>query len=272
MNVNGKAATPVSNRLLTGSLLSDPEHLHGGLEPVTLEPGEVLCHSGEEIHYVYFPNNGLISLVATMMDGTTVETGIVGREGMIGVPVLLGAGSAPYRAIVQVAGSAWRMRTEAFRNELHHNPAFHSRLLLYTEALMIQMSQMAACNCLHSVEERLCSLLLMVHDRTDGGQFCLTHEAIADMLGTRRAGVTVAAGKLRQAGVISYVRGHIHILDRYSLETEACECYHTVRAEFSRLLEAEPPREFSPLHQAIQWNGSGVSAGLNQGRESIRVT
>jgi CRP-like cAMP-binding protein len=246
------------NRLLAALPEQDFERLTVGLGSVHLCLGDILYHAGEEIRYVYFPEQGLISLVATMMDGATVETGIVGNEGMMGVPVLLGASSATYRAIVQVEGQAWRMRADAFKYEMLSGGALRKRLLLYTQALMTQMSQMAACNCLHTVEERLCSLLLMIDDRMDSNEFFLTHEMIAEMLGARRAGITVAAGKLRQAGVISYMRGHIHILDRRSLEMWACECYRTIKMEFDRLFEIETESEFEKAPPALQWVGPGI--------------
>jgi CRP-like cAMP-binding protein len=261
------------NRLLAGLPDQDLERVLAGLGSVHLRSGDILYHAGEEIRYVYFPEQGLISLVATMMDGATVETGIVGNEGMMGVPVFLGAGSAPYRAIVQVEGQAWRMKADLFRFEMLRSGPLYRRMLLYTQALMTQMSQMAACNCLHTVEERLCSLLLMIDDRMESGEFFLTHEMIAEMLGARRAGITVAAGKLRQAGVISYMRGHIHILDRRSLEMWACECYRTIRTEFERLLDIETESPLDHLSTAVHWAaGSGVGAGISQGRESIRPT
>ncbi|HEV2669264.1 MAG TPA: helix-turn-helix domain-containing protein, partial [Blastocatellia bacterium] len=134
-----------------------------------------------------------------------------------------------------------------------------------------QMSQMAACNCLHTVEERLCSLMLMIDDRMDSNEFFLTHEMIAEMLGARRAGITVAAGKLRQAGVISYMRGHIRILDRRSLEMWACECYRTIKTEFDRLFEIESESEFEKIPPALQWAGSG-SGAYGHGREPVRPT
>ncbi len=260
------------NRLLAALPDQELERLLAGLGSIHLHSGDILYHAGEEIRYVYFPEQGLISLVATMMDGATVETGIVGNEGMMGVPVFLGAGSAPYRAIVQVEGQAWRMKADVFKFEMLRSSALHRRLLLYTQALMTQMSQMAACNCLHTVEERLCSLLLMIDDRMDSGEFFLTHEMIAEMLGARRAGITVAAGKLRQAGVISYMRGHVHILDRRSLEMWACECYRTIKTEFDRLLVIETEAEIETVSSTVHWAGSGVSAGMNHGRESIRPT
>jgi CRP-like cAMP-binding protein len=259
------------NRLLAALPEQDFERLMVGLGSVHLCSGDILYHAGEEIRHVYFPEQGLISLVATMMDGATVETGIVGNEGMMGVPVLLGASSAPYRAIVQVEGQAWRMKADVFKYEMVRGGELCKRLLLYTQALMTQMSQMAACNCLHTVEERLCSLLLMIDDRMDSSEFFLTHEMIAEMLGARRAGITVAAGKLRQEGVISYMRGHIHILDRRRLEMWACECYRAIKTEFDRLFEIETESEFEKIPPALHWTGSGASA-YGHGREPIRPT
>ena len=248
------------NRILASLPERDLERLLAGLASVHLNSGDILYHAGEEIRHVYFPEQGLISLVATMMDGATVETGIVGNDGMMGVPVLLGAGSAPYRAIVQVEGQSWRMKADVFKYEMFRSIPLQRRLLLYTQALMTQMSQMAACNCLHTVEERLCSLLLMIDDRMEAREFFLTHEMIAEMLGARRAGITVAAGKLRQAGVISYMRGHIFILDRRKLESWACECYRTIRSEFDRLFEIETESEIEKSTSAIHWASSGAGA------------
>jgi CRP-like cAMP-binding protein len=253
----------VKNRLLAALPDQELEQFLSKGGPVHLHPGEVLYHSGEKIRYVYFPDQGLISLVATMMDGTTVETSIVGNEGMMGVPVFLGADSAPYRAVVQVGGRAWRIKAEAFNYELRRSGDLQKRMLRYTQALMVQMSQMAACNCLHTVEERLCLLLLMIHDRMDTGEFFLTHEMIAEMLGARRAGITVAAGQLRQEGVISYTRGHIRILNRQRLEVTACECYRMVKTEFDRLLEVETEPGLAQIAGAVHWDGSGVGAAIS---------
>lgn len=268
----GTAGWPVRNRLLAALPGAELEQLMTRLEPVQMNPGEVLCHSGEMIRHVYFPDQGLVSMVATMMNGTTVETGLVGPEGMTGVPVFLGADSAPYRAIVQIGGQAWRMRAEVFRFEMRRGGELQRRLMLYTQALMTQMAQMAACNCLHTVEERLSCLLLLIDDRIEDGEFCLTHEVIAEMMGTRRAGITVAAGKLRQSGVISYVRGHIRIHNRQSLEHSSCECYQIIKSEFDRLLQAPSATPLHLVPAAAGWNGSGFRTGLNQGRESIRTT
>lgn len=232
---NGRAL--FKNNLLAYLPSQETALLLAELELVYLRPGSVLYYPGDEIHYVYFPNEGLISLVATMVNGATVETGLVGNEGMAGVPIILGSDSAPYCAIVHIPGECWRIRADAFKEGLRRTNVLHRQLLLYTQALMTQMSQMAACNCLHTLEERLCSLLLMIHDRIESGEFFLTHEVIAEMLGVRRAGITVAAGKLRQAGTINNLRGHFHILNRESLESFSCECYRTIRQEFNRLLE-----------------------------------
>jgi CRP-like cAMP-binding protein len=237
IEVNKTGKLLLKNSLLRFLPAQETEQLLTELEPVRLLHFDILCHSGEEMSYVYFPNEGLISLVATMVNGATVETGLVGKEGMIGVPILLDACSAPYCAIVHIPGVAWRMKADVFREELSQNEILRQKLLHYTQALMTQMSQMVACNCFHTLEERLCSLLLMIHDRIESDEFFLTHEIIAEMLGVRRAGITVAAGKLRHSGVINNLRGHFHILDRKNLEASACECYRTIREEFDRLFE-----------------------------------
>jgi CRP-like cAMP-binding protein len=251
--------TQISNRLLSSLPQLELQQLRKHLEYVQLPAGAVLCHAGEEIRHVYFPETGLIALLATMTDGATVETALVGKEGMTGVPLLLGATSAPSRAIVQVAGAAWRLRADLFKEEVRRSEALQQRLLLYTQALMTLMAQMVACNCLHLVEARLCSLLLMIQDRSEEGDFLLTHEALAELLGARRAGITVAAGKLREAGIISYVRGHLHIVNRNLLEASACECYRTVKEEFDRLFasHAAPSR---PLLQAAGAGGQVSTA------------
>lgn len=204
-------------------------------EPCDLTPNQTVYGPGEPMHHVYFPEEGVVSLVAALSDGTTVEVGMVGCEGMLGVPLLLGVTDMPHCAVVQVGGRAWRMRAEVFREEVQRQHSLCAGLLRYTQALLVQTAQVAACNRLHTVEERLCRWLLMVHDRLESDDFLLTHEVIAKMLGSRRAGVTVAAGLLQRAGIISYLRGHIHILDRRRLESTACECYYTIKSEFDRL-------------------------------------
>ena len=173
-----------------------------------------------------------------MGDGEAIEAGLVGRDGMVGVAVLLGASSAPNRCICQVEGDGWRMPVEAFRAAMAAGGPLHARLLRYTQAFLTQVGQTAGCNRAHPVEERCARWLLMVHDRVEGDQFHLTHEFLSIMLGVRRATVTVVMGMLHQAGVIEYTRGVVTVRDRPGLEAASCACYGLVAEEFQRLLGA----------------------------------
>lgn len=216
----------IKNLILASLPGKDYDSLLPNLEPVPLPSGEKLYKSGDAIEHVYFPGDGLVSLVTHMNDGTTVEVGIIGRDGMVGIPVLLGDDIAFEEAIVQIAGDAMRMRSEVFKDGLrsNHNPLL-TELLLYTRSLMKQVGRTAACNRIHTVEERLSRWLLMCHDRMESDELALTQEFISNMLGTRRASVGTAATGLQTEGLIRYSRGHISILDRSGLEDTACECY-----------------------------------------------
>lgn len=206
------------------------------LEVVSLAFQQILYESNQAIEYVYFPNNGIISLVTITEDGGTVEAATVGNEGMVGISILLGADKIPVQAISQMAGDALRMRTEVFKREITPTSPLYGLLLRYTQVLISQLSQTVACNRLHSVEERCCRWLLLCQDRVRSNQFALTQETLAQMLGVRRASVSVVAAILQKAGLIRYSRGKITILDRAGLETASCECYRVVKAEFDRLL------------------------------------
>ena len=202
------------------------------LEAVSLPLGETLYRSGDLIEYVYFPGDALVSLITHMKDGGAIEVGLIGRDGMVGIPVLLGDDIAFEEAIVQIAGDALRMRTAAFKEELKQgHSSLLTRLLLYTRTLMKQVAQTAACNRRHTTEKRLSRWLLMCHDRVGSDELALTQEFISNMLGTRRAGVSSAAISLRQEGFISYSRGHVRILKRKGLEAFTCECYGAVKWE-----------------------------------------
>jgi CRP-like cAMP-binding protein len=216
----------IKNHVLAGLPGEDYARLLPDLEFVQLPPGEKLYKSGDAIEHVYFPGDGLVSLVTHMNDGTTVEVGIIGRDGMVGIPVLLGNDIAFEEAVVQIEGSGMRMRSAALKESLKgsHSPLL-TQLLLYTRALMKQVGRTAACNRIHTVEERLARWLLMCHDRMESDDLPLTQEFISNMLGTRRASVGTAATGLQTEGLISYSRGHIKILDRVGLEESACECY-----------------------------------------------
>jgi len=191
----------------------------------------------EPIEYVYFPNNGIVSLVNVTEDGGTVEAATVGNEGMVGIPVLLGADKMIIQAIVHIVGDALRMKADVFKREVTPGTQLHNLLLRYTLALMNLISQSVACNSLHPVEQRCCRWLLLCQERVKSEQFLLTQEFLAQMLGVRRATVSGVAATLQQAGLIRYSRGKITICDRPSLEASSCECYRIVKEEFERLLK-----------------------------------
>ena len=203
--------------------------LLSGLESVALTFGEVLYEPGERIRYVYFPGDSLVSLL-TLVDGhLALEVGMVGREGMVGVPLSLGADVSPVRALVQGAGAAMRMKSARFSQEIRKSPQLRQEVNRYTGALMAQITQTAACNRFHLVEARLARWLLMTRDRVRSDEFRLTHEFLGHMLGVRRVGVTKAARALQKENLISYSRGKIRILDQRGLEAASCSCYELVK-------------------------------------------
>ncbi len=223
--------TPIYNRLL--SVLPDEvyQKLLPHLETVPLSFKQVLFQPGRSIDYVYFPIHGVVSLLTTMADGSQAEVGLVGYEGMVGISVALGIPTTPLRAVVQIPGEAVRMRTDIFKTAVREKTLLQEILLRYTHALIVQISQSVACNSLHSVEQRMCRWLLMIHDRMRRDQFPLTQESLSQILGVRRASVGAVARKLRTSGLIDYDRGEIRILNRLELETIVCECYDISRTE-----------------------------------------
>jgi CRP-like cAMP-binding protein len=224
------------NRLLAALEREEYERLLPYLEPVSFSLGEVVYEAGEQLEYVFFPTTAIISLLYTMENGATAEMGLSGNEGLIGIALFMGGNTMPNRAVVQSAGGALRMRAKVLQEEFARGGQLQLLLLRYTLALITQISQTAVCNRLHTVEQQLCRWLLLSHDRVNADELIMTQELIADMLGVRREGVTVAAGRLQDMGTISYVRGHIKILDRQKLEATVCECYRVVKDEFDRLL------------------------------------
>src|SRR6516165_5908844 len=194
------------------------------LEPVKLSAGTVLYESDEAIEHVYFLTNALVSIISMNSEGATVEIGMVGNEGMVGVPAILG-GVTPYRAVVQMSGDGFRIRGQQLYEEVRRNSFLRDLLLKYTNAFLVQIAQSSICNCYHTLQERLCRWLLVARDAVRSDDLALTHDVIARLLGTRRASVTVAAGLLQRAGLIKINRGRITILDRKGLEDMACECY-----------------------------------------------
>lgn len=224
------------NQLLSSLPPKEYQALEPYLEEVHLILGQVIYEPKEEIPFVYFPNEAMVSLVSIVENGATTEVGMVGNDGMVGVPVFLGGQLTTNFAVVQIAGSAMRMDATVLKHFFRQGGQLQSLLLLYTQALLTQVSQTATCNRLHSLESRLARWLLSAQDCALTSELRLTQEYIANMLGTRRASVTVAAGVLQQEGCIRYSRGKIMILDRNKLKNSACECYTIVKDEFNRLL------------------------------------
>jgi CRP-like cAMP-binding protein len=225
---------PIQNQLLAALPGKEYKRLIPHLESVSLPFMEVLYESGEPITHVYFPNDGLISLLVVMADETPREVGLIGNEGMFGVPVALGMNATPLRALIQMPGSAMRMKAQALRDELKHGGALQNVLQRYSHALFTQVSQSAACVSSHAVDKRLSRWLVMTHDRAPGDEFVMKHEFMAMMLGVTRSVVTRAAGSLQNEKMIRYTRGQVTILDRRRLEATACECYGVVKAEYAR--------------------------------------
>jgi CRP-like cAMP-binding protein len=226
----------IENRLLAALPREEYERLLPKLQPVSLPIDVVLNRPEEPIQYVYFPGNCVISMIYTMKDGASSEVGLVGNEGMSGMRILFGADTTPQHSIVRIAGRALRMRANALRDELRFDSKIQILLLRYAQALLTQTRQAVACNSLHTIDKRLCRELLMLHDRVKSDRLPLTHEIIARMLGTQRAGITLAAGTLQRDGLIRYSRGKITILNRAGLESCVCECYEVIKQEFNSLL------------------------------------
>ena len=231
---NGQAAH--GNDLLAALPADAYERLKSNLEPIDFSLGDVVYESGGRMRYVYFPTTSHISLLYTMIDGSTAEMGLVGKEGVVGIALFMGGETTPNRAMVQGGGGAFRIKSKAMLDEFKRGGEFQHLLLRYTQVLITQISQTAVCNRLHSVEQRLCRWLLMTHDLAQSDELQMTHEFISNMLGVRREGVTMAARRLQEKGMISYVRGHIRILDRPQLLSHVCECYQVVKDEHRRLL------------------------------------
>jgi CRP-like cAMP-binding protein len=210
------------------------------LERVHLDHEQVLANPNEPLAYAYFPIDAIVSILSFANGGDAVETGMVGREGVVGVPLFLGLEGDATRAVCQVPGDAWRLRAGAFRKALAHGGHLPVLLGRYTQALLAMAMQSVVCNRVHPVEERAARWLLLVHDRVEGDRLLLTHEFIAQMLGVRRASVTVVMGQLQGAGLLTYHRGTVTIRDREGLEAAACECYGKLAAQFDRLLGPLP--------------------------------
>jgi CRP-like cAMP-binding protein len=222
------------NTILASLPAAQTVRLLAALEPVRLKFGQVLYEPGKAIRHVYFPIDCLISLLTTVDERRSLEVGMVGNEGMAGMPFILGIGLSGVRALVQGAGGALRMAAAPFRVEFNRNPALQEALYRYMYALMAQISQTAACNRFHDAEARLARWLLMTRDRVGSDEFPLTHEFLAHMLGTRREGVTAAASAFKRKKLIEYRRGEIQILDLKGLRAASCSCYQVIQTAFRR--------------------------------------
>ena len=219
----------IKNEILAALSRDELGRLASHLESFGLPSGLVLYEIGEQVHHVYFPNNALISLVTQMSDGKIVEVGLIGNDGMSGLTALMSEGTSPDRAIVQLPNGSTRVELSVIKEEFRRGGQLQKSLLAYARRLMRQVSQTAACNASHTTEERLSRWLLMCQDRINGSELKLTQEFIAEMLGTRRATVSLAAMVLQTDGLIQYSRGHIKILDRAGLEAFTCECYQAIK-------------------------------------------
>jgi CRP-like cAMP-binding protein len=234
-------STPNQNHLLAALPAEILERISPHLELISMPLGEVLCESGGQLQYVYFPTTAIVSLHYVMENGASTEIAGVGNEGVLGISLFMGGNTTPSRATVQTAGYGYRLKGRLLMEEFNRaggrrTGALQNLLLRYTQALITQMSQTAVCNRHHSVEQQLCRWLLLTLDRLPSNELTMTQELIASMLGVRREGITEAAGHLQQAGFIRYRRGHITVLDRSGLESRVCECYTVVKNEYDRLL------------------------------------
>jgi len=232
--MQGAKHVSIPNHLLAALPRKDYRKLLPFLEPVALAFQEVLYEPHTRIRHVYFPNDCFVSMLTTVDAGRAAEVGLVGSEGMIGLPVALGAAVSPFRAIVQGGGTAMRMKVADFRREFSESNALRRELFLFTHLLMIQIAQTAACNRFHVVQKRMARWLLMTRDRVNSNEFRITQEFLALMLGVRRSGITLAAGSLQELKLIGYRRGAVTILNQRGLEAAACGCYKTVQETFTQ--------------------------------------
>lgn len=221
------------NRILAALPKNELQRLSHHLSPVTLEQGKSLL-DGDATH-AYFMEQGMASVVITLASGDTVEVGVIGIDGIVGIPILLGTSSTPGRTFVQIAGAGFRIEASVLKEEFERPGVLRQHLQRYIQGYLAQAAQTAACNRLHGIEERLARWLLTCHDRINSDVLRLTHDFLAQMLGAPRTTVTLAAGLLQRADLISYSRGVVKIKDRKTLEQNACECYQIVRDEFRRL-------------------------------------
>ncbi len=228
--------TAQQNQLLRALPKEDMDRWQSRLELVELSRNQVLHDTGRAPEHVYFPTTSIVSLMSTTRDGGTAEVALVGRDGVVAISWLMGAETSPNEAMVQSAGRAYRISTAFVKSEMERSSAVLKVLLRYAQSVMEQMAQIAVCNRHHSIDQQLCRRLLTGLDRLDSDEMQLTHEGAANLLGVRREGITLAAHRLQEAGLIRYSRGHVVILDREGLEQKTCECYAASKKEYRRLL------------------------------------
>jgi CRP-like cAMP-binding protein len=227
---------PRANQLLASLPESDYQTLAGQLEPVTMPLGMAVYESGGAQGFVYFPIDSIVSLLYVLENGASTEIAVTGKEGLVGISLFMGGESTPSRAVVQSAGRGYRVRGVVLKKLFESSGDVQHLLLRFTQALITQMTQTAVCNRHHAVDQQLCRWLLLMLDRLASSEVLMTQELIANMLGVRREGVTEAAGKLQNEGLIEYRRGRIRVLDRSRLEGRVCECYAVVKHEYERLM------------------------------------
>jgi len=244
------------NHILDSLSANEYKRLAPHLERVALPLGDIIYEPGDELRYAYFPTTCIVSMLYVMESGAPAEIAMVGNDGVVGVSLFMGGGSMPNRAVVRSVGYAYRLRAQLLLQEFNRaggcrNGTLHDLLLRYTQGLITQIAQTSVCNRHHCVDQQLCRWLLLSLDRLPSNELIITQELIANMLGVRREGVTEAAGKLQQAGLIDYRRGRLTVLDRPGLEARACECYQVVKKEFNRLrltVQDAPSTAYTPLH------------------------
>jgi CRP-like cAMP-binding protein len=227
---------PRQNHLLAALPADEYARIRPNLELAPMPLGHVLYEPGVQMRHVYFPTTSIVSLLYVMENGASAEIAVVGNEGVVGVSLFMGGESTTSRAVVQSEGHAYRLKAQLLKHEFFRGGPMQRLLLRYTQALLTQMAQTAVCNRHHSLDQQFCRWLLLSLDRLSSSELIMTQELIANMLGVRREGVTEAAGNVQRAGLISYNRGRITVLDRPGLEARACECYAVVKKEFDRLL------------------------------------
>lgn len=247
-----------ANDVLSALPSDDYQRLLPNLRPVAFALGQVICETGERLESIYFPTTCVISLVYTTVAGSTAEIGMIGRDGILGLALLFGSETMPHGAVAQIGGEAIAIKPKIMQNEFSRSASVRGVFLRYTQALLTQISQTAVCNRLHHMEQRLCRWLLLCQDRTDSEDLRMTQEFISQMLGGRRESVTVAAGRLQDAGLIQYARGRVRILDRRGLEHAACECYAVVKDECNRLRGAL--KKMEPAYATQTQSGEVASA------------